>query len=77
VLEDPLHGSRQKLPVGDAVTAAILLQRQAAALGWPIAASVSTLRAVTGAVRTGRRALIELPGRSQPLDAAELLELAL
>ena len=63
--------------MGDAVHVAILLQRQAHALGWPIAASVHMLRSVTGAVRVGRRALVELPGRSQPLDAAELLELAL
>jgi len=76
-LSDPLHGGAQKLPVGDAVNVAILLQRQAVALGWPVAASMNVLRSVTGAVRTGRRALVELPGRSQPLDAAELLELAL
>lgn len=75
-LRDPLHGATQKLPVGDAVHVAILLQRQAHALGWPVAASVTMLRSVTGAVRIGRRALVELPGRSQPLDAAELVELA-
>jgi len=76
LLNDPLHGAAQKLPVGDAVSVAVLLQRQAVALGWPIAASMTMLRSVTGAVRTGRRALVELPGRSQPLDAAELVELA-
>jgi hypothetical protein len=38
---------------------------------------VSTLRTVTGGVQTGRRALVELPGRSQPVDAAELAGLAL
>ncbi|MBC5763382.1 response regulator [Ramlibacter albus] len=76
LLSDPLHGGAQKLPVGDAVSVAILLQRQAVTLGWPVAASVSVLRSITGAVRTGRRALVELPGRSQPLDAAELVELA-
>jgi CheY-like chemotaxis protein len=76
-LQDPLHGATQTLPVGDAVHVAMLLQRQANALGWPIAASVNMLRSVTGVARTGRRALIELAGRAQPLDAAELLELAL
>ena len=76
-LEDPLHGESQKLPVGEVVRAAMALQKEAQRLGWPIAASVTTLRNVTGAVQTGRRALLELPGRPQPLDAAELVGLAL
>jgi CheY-like chemotaxis protein len=75
-LEDPLHGGTQTLPVGDVVSATMSLQKEAARLGWPIAASVTTLRAVTGAVQTGPRALLELPGRSQPIDAAELTGLA-
>lgn len=77
MLNDPLHGTAQVLPVGDAVSATILLQKQARALGWPVAASVAALRAITGAVRTGRRALLELPGRSAPMDAIELVGLAL
>ena len=77
LLQDALHGGVLKLPVGEVVTAAMLLQRQARGLGWPIALSVATLRMVTGAVRTGRRALLELPGRTQAMDAAELLGLAL
>ena len=75
-LADPLHGGAQRLPVGDVVSTTILLQKQAAAMGWAIAASVATLRSVTGAVRAGRRALVTLPGRSQPIDAAELVGLA-
>jgi DNA-binding response OmpR family regulator len=78
VFQDPLHGSAaQVIPVGDAVGAALLLQRKAQALGWPIAASAAALRAVTGAVRTGQRALLELPGRTAPMDAIELIGLAL
>lgn len=77
-LEDPLHGaSTQILPVGDAVSATMLLQKQTQALSWATAASVTMLRGVTGAVKIGNRALIELPGRSSPLDAAELVGLAL
>ncbi len=76
VLSDPLHGpTAQALPVGDAVTAAMLLQKQGRALHWPIIASVAALRSVTGAVRTGRRGLIDLPGRAQPVDAGEVLGL--
>jgi len=76
-LEDPLHGGVQILPVGDTVSATLLLQKQARKAGWQITTSVYMLRGVTGAVHTGGRALITLPGRSSPMDAAELLGLAL
>ena len=75
-LDDPLHGGQQRLPVGDVVSSTIQLQKQAVALGWPIAASASTVRSVMGAVQVGRRALVTLPGRSQPIDAVELVKLA-
>jgi hypothetical protein len=65
------------LPVGDAVSAAMLLQKQTHALGWAAAASADVVRNITGAVRTGGRSLIALPGRSAPIDALELLGLAL
>jgi class 3 adenylate cyclase len=77
LLHDALHGSTQKLPVGEVVSATMQLQQQAQALDWPIAMGVATLRMVTGAVRTGRRALVDLPGRPQALDAVELTGLAL
>ena len=77
-LSDPLHGSAKLLlPVGDAVSATMLLQKQAHALGWAIAASAEVVRNITGAVRTGVRSMITLPGRSAPIDAIELLGLAL
>jgi class 3 adenylate cyclase len=77
-LQDPLHdAAAQILPVGEAVTTTMLLQKQAHALGWAIAASVSTLRGITGAVQIDRRALVQLPGRSAELDIAELVGLAL
>jgi CheY-like chemotaxis protein len=78
VLKDPLHGAAaQILPVGDAVSATMLLQKRARDLGWAITASVAALRAITGAVRTGERAMLDLPGRSAPVDAIELVGLAL
>lgn len=75
-LQDPLHGETRLLPVGDAVNSTLLLQKQAAGAGWTVIASVPMLRGITGAVRTGGRALVNLPGRSIPMDAAELLSLA-
>ncbi|TFY98264.1 response regulator [Ramlibacter humi] len=77
VLHDPLHAPRpQTLPIGDAVAAAMQLQRQGRTLGWPVVASVAALRMVTGAVDIGRRALVQLPGRSAPIDVAEITGLA-
>jgi hypothetical protein len=55
----------------------MLLQKQTHALGWAAAASADVVRNITGAVRTGGRSLIALPGRSAPIDALELLGLAL
>ncbi len=78
VLQDPLHGGpAQTLPVGDAVSATMQLQKQAQALGWHIVASAAVMRSVMGAVKTGARAMVELPGRSQPMDAVELLGLVI
>ncbi len=78
VLQDPLHGGpAQTLPVGDAVSATMLLQKQGRTLGWHIIASVAALRPITGAVKTGARAMVDLPGRSLPMDAVELVGLAL
>jgi DNA-binding response OmpR family regulator len=77
-LQDPLHDATvQILPVGDVVTTDMLLQKQVQAMGWSAAATVTALRGITGAVRVGRRALVHLPGRADPLDIAELLELVL
>jgi CheY-like chemotaxis protein len=77
-LADPLHGTApQLLPVGDAVSATMQLQKRARELGWPIAASAEAVRSVTGAIETGQRALVNLPGRAAPMDAVEVLGLAL
>ncbi len=77
-LQDPLHGiDLAPLPVGDAVNATLLLQKQAKTLGWKIAASLTMVRGVTGAVKTGARAVVQLPGRSAPMDAVEVIGLEL
>ena len=75
-LQDPLHGEVRILPVGDVVNSTLLLQKQASSVGWTVVASVPMLRSVTGAVRIGARAMLTLPGRTLPMDAAELLSLA-
>lgn len=76
-LQDPLNRDIGILPVGDAVNLTLQLQKQASHEGWTIVASIPMLRGITGAVKTGGRALINLPGRSMPVDAAELLSLAI
>ena len=75
-LQNPLHGDEQVIAVGDVVHSTLLLQKQAAEVGWTIIASVQMLRSITGAVQVGGRALVNLPGRTMPTDAAELLALA-
>jgi DNA-binding response OmpR family regulator len=72
LLQDPLHGTAQLLPVGEVVNATMRLQEQAQVLDWPVAMGVHTLRMVTGAMRTGRSARVHLPGRTEPLEAVEL-----
>ncbi len=75
-LRDSLHDELRILPVGAVVNATVLLQKQARKAGWTVVASMPVLRGITGAVNTGSRALLSLPGRSRPMDAAELLSLA-
>jgi DNA-binding response OmpR family regulator len=74
-MEDPLNGGpTQILPVGDAVSATMLLQKQAQALDWAIVASTTMLAGIKNMVKTGRNASVSLPGRSLPVEAAELLK---
>ncbi|MDB5928546.1 MAG: response regulator receiver protein [Polaromonas sp.] len=65
----------QTTPVGDTVAAALKLFQGEPRLEWAVAASVQAVRLVTGAVRTGQRALVQVPGRSQPIDTLEILGL--
>ena len=77
VLQDPLHGGpAQTLPVGDAVSAALLLTREARVRGWAIVATAAALRPIAGAVRTGARDLVRLRGRGGPLDVMQVVGLA-
>ena len=75
-LDGLISRTGQTTPVGDTVAAALKLFQGKPRLSWPVAASVQTARLVSGAVRTGQRALVEVVGRSQPLDMLEILGLA-
>ena len=71
-----LVGSKgQSTPVGDTVALALKLLQGEPQLNWTIAASVQAARLVTGAVQTGQRALVQVPGRSTPVDMLEILSL--
>jgi DNA-binding response OmpR family regulator len=75
-MDDPLNGApTQILPVGDVVSATMLLQKQAQALDWAIVASQAMLASVEDMVKTGRHAAVSLPGRALPIEAAELLKI--
>ena len=75
-LDGFISRTAQATPVGDTVAAALKLLHGEPALDWTIAASAQAVRLVTGAVRTGQRALVRLPGHSQPIDTLEILGLA-
>jgi hypothetical protein len=74
-LEGLSGGNAQTTPVGDTVAAALRVFQGEPAIDWPVAASVQAARLVTGAVRTGRRAMVNMAGRTHPLDVVELLAL--
>jgi CheY-like chemotaxis protein len=73
---DGLFGSTgNTTPVGDTVAGALKLFKGQPSLDWPVCASVQTSRLLFGAVRTGRRAMVETAGRAQPLDVVEVVGL--
>ncbi len=74
-LEGLLGGAGQLTPVGDTVATALVLFKGVPALDWPIASTVQTARLATGAIRSGRRALITIPGRTQAIDTVEIASL--
>ena len=71
-LEGLSGGNAQTTPVGDTVAGALRMFQGEPALDWPVAASVPTARLVTGVVRTGRRAMVKVAGRTHPLDVVEV-----
>ena len=74
---DGLIGSAgQVTPVGDTVALALRLLKGEPTLAWTIVATVQAARLVTGAVRIGQRALIQVPGRTKPVDTVEIASLA-
>jgi DNA-binding response OmpR family regulator len=74
-LEGLFGGGGQLTPVGETVTTALKLFQGQPALDWPVAASVQTQRLALPVSRSGRRAMLQLPGRSTALDTVELLSL--
>ncbi|HYW57569.1 MAG TPA: response regulator [Polaromonas sp.] len=76
-LEEALWGTPQILPVGDTVSACLLLQKQASAAGWKIAMSATLLKAVSKHIKSGRHKRFSAPGRSSALKGTELLGLSL
>ena len=71
-LEGLSGGNAQTTPVGDTVAGALRMFQGEPTIDWPVAASVPTARLVTGAVRTGRRAMVKVAGRTHPLDVVEI-----
>lgn len=75
-LDGLINNTGQTTPVGDTVAVALKLFHGEPALSGTIVASAQAVRLVTGAVRTGQRALVQIAGRSKPIDTLEILGLA-
>ena len=75
-LDGLISRTGQTTPVGETVSTALKLFRGEPRLSWSVAASTQAVHLVTGTVRTGERALVQMPGRSQPIDTLEILGLA-
>ncbi len=74
-LEGLFGNSGQHTPVGDPVTTALKMFQSQPTIDWPIAASVQTQRLALAVARSGRRAMLQMPGRHGALDAVELVAL--
>lgn len=75
-IHDPMHGSTTLvLPVGETVNLAMQLQTQSAALGWPVASTVSALSAMSTFMVTGRQQNLQLNTNSPNQEVIELLAL--
>jgi class 3 adenylate cyclase len=72
-LEGLFGGGSQMTPVGETVTTALKIFQSQPAIDWPIAASAQVQRLVTPVARSGRRAMLQIPGRHGALDAVELV----
>ena len=75
-LDGLINNTGQTTPVGDTVAVALKLFQSQTSPSATIIASAQAMRLVTGAVRTGRRTWVQIPGRSQPIDTLEILGLA-
>jgi CheY-like chemotaxis protein len=75
-LDGLISRTGQTTPVGDTVAAALKLFHGEPRLNWSVAASMQAMRLVAGSVRTGQSARIQVPGRSQIINALEILGLA-
>jgi CheY-like chemotaxis protein len=74
-LEGIFGGGSQLTPVGETVTTALKMFQSQPAIDWPIAASVQTQRLAVNAARSGRRAMLQVPGKNVAIDAVELVAL--
>ena len=74
-LEGLFGGGGQLTPVGETVTTALKMFQSTPSIDWPIAASVQAQRLAISVARSGRRAMLQMPGRNGALDAVELVAL--
>jgi serine/threonine-protein kinase PpkA len=67
----PVGGNALTL-IGDSVNVAARLEAQTKELGWPVIASRTTVEAAGAGIQTGRSVVLELRGRTAPVEAVEI-----
>jgi CheY-like chemotaxis protein len=73
-MHDPMHGSKTLVvPVGDTVSLTMLLQKQSAALGWPVACASSAFESIAPFMLTGRKQELQLNTTSPAQQVVELV----
>jgi CheY-like chemotaxis protein len=74
-LDGLFAAATQATPVGEPVSTALNFFWSRDLPGWSVTASVQASQLLRNSVRTGRRALVQVPGRQGGLDVMELLGL--
>ena len=74
-LDHTAGGLARTTPVGDTGLAAVQMFECEPFIDWPMAVSLQNMALSSGAVSSSRRAVLNMLGRIQPLDVAEIVGL--
>ena len=75
IIDGLFAAATQATPVGEPVSTVLKFFGSPGAPEWGVAATVQTSILLKNAARTGRRSILQMPGRQGGLDVVELLGL--